>query len=284
MTNDNVDQNVMQNLLKQIQEGKLPNSNQNINQNMGMNPNMSMNPNMGMNPNMNPNMMNPNMGMGGFNPNMQMNPNFFMNQNMMGNFGMPFFPPFPFQNQFQGQQQQPQQQQQQSSGENWTLIFERKYDVNKINVQVNSDDTVLSAFNKYRIKSLENDIPLKFTFNKKPLNESLTLSASGLRDNSIIEVEKTNAQNNVPQARPGFLSLLFEKEGYGNIMIQIESSKTVREAILAYKNKMGLMNTDETFMLIFNSKTLQENWTLAQAGLTNGSKITVIATKNLIGA
>ena len=283
MTNDNVDQNVMQNLLKQIQEGKLPNSNQNINQNMGMNPNMNMN--MGMNPNMNMNMgMNPNMGMGGFNPNMQMNQNFFMNQNMMGNFGMPFFPPFPFQNQFQGQQQQPQQQQQQNSGENWTLIFERKYDVNKINVQVNSDDTVLSAFNKYRIKSLENNIPLKFTFNKKPLNESLTLSASGLRDNSIIEVEKTNAQNNVPPARPGFLSLLFEKEGYGNIMIQLESSKTVREAILAYKNKMGLMNTDETFMLIFNSKTLQEDWTLAQAGLTNGSKITVIATKNLIGA
>ena len=280
MTNDNVDPNAMQQLLKQLQEGKLPNSNQNINQNMGMNPNMNMNMNIGMNPNM----MNPNMGMGGFNPNMQMNPNFFMNPNMMGNFGMPFFPPFPFQNQFQGQQQQPQQQQQQSSGENWTLIFERKYDVNKINVQVNSDDTVLSAFNKYRIKSLENNIPLKFTFNKKPLNESLTLSASGLRDNSIIEVEKTNAQNNVPPARPGFLSLLFEKEGYGNIMIQIESSKTVREAILAYKNKMGLMNTDETFMLIYNSKTLQENWTLAQAGLTNGSKITVIATKNLIGA
>ena len=275
MTNDNVDPNAMQQLLKQLQEGKLPNSNQNINQNMGMNPNMNMNMNIGMNPNM---------GMGGFNPNMQMNQNFFMNQNMMGNFGMPFFPPFPFQNQFQGQQQQPQQQQQQSSGENWTLIFERKYDVNKINVQVNSDDTVLSAFNKYRIKSLENDIPLKFTFNKKPLNESLTLCASGLRDNSIIEVEKTNAQNNVPPARPGFLSLLFEKEGYGNIMIQIESSKTVREAILAYKNKMGLMNTDETFMLIFNSKTLQEDWTLAQAGLTNGSKITVIATKNLIGA
>ena len=275
MTNDNVDPNAMQQLLKQLQEGKLPNSNQNINQNMGMNPNMNMNMNIGMNPNM---------GMGGFNPNMQMNPNFFMNPNMMGNFGMQFFPPFPFQNQFQGQQQQPQQQQQQSSGENWTLIFERKYDVNKINVQVNSDDTVLSAFNKYRIKSLENNIPLKFTFNKKPLNESLTLSASGLRDNSIIEVEKTNAQNNVPPARPGFLSLLFEKEGYGNIMIQIESSKTVREAILAYKNKMGLMNTDETFMLIFNSKTLQEDWTLAQAGLTNGSKITVIATKNLIGA
>ena len=282
MTNNEFDPSSMQKLLQQMNEGKLPiNNNQNMgmNQNFNMNnPNMNMNNNFGMNnPNMN---FNPNMQMGVFNPSMGMNSNFFM-PNMMPNFGFGGFvpPPFPFQNQNQGQQQP-----QQSQGENWTLIFERKYDVNKINVQVNSDDTVLSAFNKYRIKSLENNIPLKFTFNKKPLNESLTLSASGLRDNSIIEVEKTNAQNNVPPARPGFLSLLFEKEGYGNIMIQIESSKTVREAILAYKNKMGLMNTDETFMLIFNSKTLQENWTLAQAGLTNGSKITVIATKNLIGA
>ena len=282
MTNNEFDPSIMQKLLQQMNEGKLPiNNNQNMgmNQNFNMNnPNMNMNNNFGMNnPNMN---FNPNMQMGVFNPSMGMNSNFFM-PNMMPNFGFGGFvpPPFPFQNQNQGQQQP-----QQSQGENWTLIFERKYDVNKINVQVNSDDTVLSAFNKYRIKSLENDIPLKFTFNKKPLNESLTLSASGLRDNSIIEVEKTNAQNNVPQARPGFLSLLFEKEGYGNIMIQIESSKTVREAILAYKNKMGLMNTDETFMLIFNSKTLDENITLAQAGLKNSSKILVIPTKGLIGA
>jgi len=66
-----------------------------------------------------------------------------------------------------------------------------------------------------------------------------------LKDNSVIVVEKSN----IPQDKPGFLSLLFEREGgYQNIMIQIESSKTVREAIIAYKNKMGLMNSDETFM------------------------------------
>ena len=278
MTNNEFDPSIMQKLLQQMNEGKLPiNNNQNMgmNQNFNMNnPNMNMNNNFGMNnPNMN---FNPNMQMGVFNPSMGMNSNFFM-PNMMPNFGFGGFvpPPFPFQNQNQGQQQ-PQQNQ----GENWTLIFERKYDVNKINVQVNSDDTVLSAFNKYRIKSLEN-VPLKFTFNGKPLNEALTLSASGLKNNSVIVVEKSN----IPQDKPGFLSLLFEREGgYQNIMIQIESSKTVREAIIAYKNKMGLMNSDETFMLIFNSKTLDENITLAQAGLKNSSKILVIPTKGLIGA
>ena len=278
MTNNEFDPSIMQKLLQQMNEGKLPINN---NQNMGMNQNFNMNnPNMNMNNNFginNPNMnFNPNMPMGGFNPGMGMNSNFFM-PNMMPNFGFGGFvpPPFPFPNPNQGQQQP-----QQSQGENWTLIFERKYDVNKINVQVNSDDTVLSAFNKYRIKSLEND-SLKFTFNGKPLNEGLTLSASGLKDNSVIVVEKAN----VPQNMPGFLSLFFEREGgYENIMIQIESSKTVREAIIAYKNKMGLMNTDETFMLIFNSKTLDENITLAQAGLKNSSKILVIPTKGLIGA
>ena len=277
MTNNEFDPSSMQKLFQQMNEGKLPiNNNQNMgmNQNFNMNnPNMNMNNNFGMNnPNMN---FNPNMQMGVFNPSMGMNSNFFM-PNMMPNFGFGFVPPpFPFPNPNQGQQQP-----QQSQGENWTLIFERKYDVNKINVQVNSDDTVLSAFNKYRIKSLEN-VPLKFTFNGKPLNEALTLSASGLKDNSVIVVEKSN----VPQDKPGFLSLLFEREGgYQNIMIQIESSKTVREAIIAYKNKMGLMNTDETLMLIFNSKTLDENITLAQAGLKNSSKILVIPTKGLIGA
>ena len=277
MTNSEFDPSSMQKLFQQMSEGKLPiNNNQNMgmNQNFNMNnPNMNMNNNFGMNnSNMN---FNPNMPMGGFNQGMGMNPNFFM-PNMMPNFGFGFVPPpFPFQNQNQGQQQP-----QQSQGENWTLIFERKYDVNKINVQVNSDDTVLSAFNKYRIKSLEN-VPLKFTFNGKPLNEALTLSASGLKDNSVIVVEKSN----IPQDKPGFLSLLFEREGgYQNITIQIESSKTVREAIIAYKNKMGLMNSNETFMLIFNSKTLDENITLAQAGLKNSSKILVIPTKGLIGA
>ena len=109
--NNNWDPNVMQQLYKMYQEGKIninPN-NQNVNQGANMNPNMSMNPNMGMG-------MNPNMGMG-------MNPNMGMSMNPM----MFNFPPFIFGNQGNNINAQNQfQPQANNSGENWTLIFERK--------------------------------------------------------------------------------------------------------------------------------------------------------------
>ena len=76
--------------------------------------------------------------------NMPMNQIFGMNPNMIDNFGIPFFPPFPFPFQNQVKIQQPQQIQ----GENWTLIFERKYDFNKIQVYVKSDDKIMVAINK----------------------------------------------------------------------------------------------------------------------------------------
>ena len=294
MDNNNVDQSVMQQLMKMYQEGKIPNMNPNANQNANMNPNtnMNMNPNMnmytnmaGMNPNMmNPNMMNPNM----MNPNMMdpnmMNPNMGMNNffwNTMMNPGFNFMPP-PFPN-FQNINPNPNQinpNQQQGGGENWTLIFERKYDNNKINVQINSEETVAAAFAKYRIKSLEGDIPLKFSQQGKPLDSKLTLNASGLRDNSIITVEK-----NFPQpSRPGFLTVILKREGdYQSVSLQMESHKKVKDLIQSYRNKMGLMN-EEAIMLIFNSKTLQENNTLAESQIKDGSTIMVVCTQNLKGA
>ena len=44
------------------------------------------------------------------------------------------------------------------------------------------------------------------------------------------------------------------------------------------------MNTNENFMLIYNSKTLVEEQTLAQAGLKDNSKILVISTGDIVGA
>ena len=289
MDNNNFDPNVMQQLMQMYKEGKIPNMNPN--QNSNANPNANMNQNMGgMNPNMggmNPNMggMNPNMGgmnpnMGGMNPNMGMN-NFFWNPGMM-NPGFGFVPP-PFPN-FQNMNNQninQNQNQQQSGGQNWTLIFERKYDNNKINVQINSEETVSSALSKYRIKSLEANVPLKFTFQGKPLDGQLALNASGLKDNSIITVEKITSD----PKRPGCWSLVFERKDENQfIIIQIESSKTVKDAIIAYKNKMGKMNTNENYILIYNSKTLQEDSTLAASGLKDGAKILVISTGDIIGA
>ena len=138
------------------------------------------------------------------------------------------------------------------------------------------------SINKYRIKCLESNIPLKFTYNQKPLDPSLTLSASGLRNNSVIVVEKTNLNIDSPVIPQSHLTLIFQRQGnYQLIPLQIESSKTVGDAIIAYKNKIGLSNSNERFMLVFNSRTLRENITLDQAGLKNCSKILVVTTKNL---
>ena len=274
---NNIDKSVMQQLMKMYQEGKIPNMNPNTNQNANMNPNMNMN--IDQNMNMNPNMvgMNPNMGMG-------MN-NFFWNPMMNPAFQfMP--PPFPNfqnmdQNMNQNQNMNMNQNQQQSGGENWTLIFERKYDNNKVNVQINSEEKVATAFSKYRIKSLEADVPLIFTLQGKPLDGQLTLNASGLRDNSIITVEKS-----IPQpSRPGFLTIILKREGdYQNVSLQMESHKKVKDLIQGYRNKMGLFKEEEKIILIFNSKTLSEDKTLEESGLRDGSKILVVCTQNIVGA
>ena len=252
MANNDFDQNTFNKLFQMMQQGQL--------QNMMNNPNM-MNPNMNMN--MNQNMFfNPNNNMM-FNPGMN---NFmFQNNNNVNNLN---------QNQPQGQ----------NSGEDWTLIFERKYDKKRITIQINSQETVASAITRYKIKSLE-EIPLKFTYNNKPLNSQLSLSASGLQNNSVIIVEKgVSNQFVIPnQAREGFWSLIFEKKGENKpVSIQIESSKKVKDAINSYKNKIG--NFDPTMIFIFNSKTLNEDWSFVQAGIRDNSKILVITTGDIEGA
>ena len=325
MANNDFDPNVMQQLMQMYKEGKIPNMNPNMgmggmNPNMGMggmNPNMGiggMNPNMGMggmNPNMgmggmNPNMgiggMNPNMGIGGMNPNMGiggMNPNMGMggmNPNMgMGgmnpNMGIGGMNPMFWNNQgFMNQQNlnmvNPNQPQNESKGENWTIHFLRKYDSNKITIQINSDETVSAAYSKYRIKSLESDLPLKFTFKGKPLDGSLSLSASGLNNNDEITVEKTNAStsmhNKIEKSKPGFWTLIFERKDENKfISVQVESRKKVKDAISSFKNKLG---KEEEMIFIFNSKTLMPEMDLKAAGLKDGSKILVISTSQLEGA
>jgi len=264
--NNDFDPNIMQQLMQMYREGKIPNMNPNTNnnQNMGMNPNMNMNQNMNMNPNMN---MNQKMGM---NPNMMFN-----------------FPPFPFFN--QGNMNFPNQPQPQppSAGENWTIYFKRKYDNQKVTIQINSDNSVMAAFSKYRIKSLENDIPLKFSYKGKPLDSQLSLSASGLTNNSEIEVEKINIPKpQVPidiNPPPGFLSLIFDVKNENKLVnIQIESNKTVKDAIDAYFKKTKGKEGETIF--VFNSKTLRPELSLAQAGLTSGSKILAISLVDLEGA
>ena len=61
-----------------------------------------------------------------------------------------------------------------------------------INVQVSPDSTVQSAINMYKIKTnTPPDEEIKFIFNGKQLNYSLSLSASGLMNGSKITVIST---------------------------------------------------------------------------------------------
>ena len=282
-SNNEQDQNIMLQLFQLYKEGKLPNFNPN-------NPNMAAGNNMPANPNMiNPNMgmaggMNPNMGMGGgMNPNM-LNPNMGMNQffnPMMWN-NMPIGG-FVNNNVVQNPINPNPQPENQAQGQNWTLNFKRKYDNQNIVIQINSGDTVGSAFNRYRIKSLEDNIPLKFTLKGKQLDGNLTLSASGLTDGAVIDVEKIGMVNIPQSAPPGFWSLIFERKGDNNasVSVQVESTKKVKDAVNSYKNKVQ-NNGDMIF--IFNSKTLQEDMTLTAAGLHDGSKILVITTGDIEGA
>ena len=214
------------------------------------------------------NMNNPNMNMN----NMMNNQNMFYNNNMMFNPGMNNFMNMNNTNQNQSQVQ--------NNGQDWTLYFVRKYDNNKITIQINSGDTVASAISRYKIKSLE-EIPLIFTYNGKPLNSQLSLSASGLQNNATITVEKGSSIPNKPPQ--GFWTFIFEKKGENKpISVQVEASKKVKDAINSYKSKVN--NFDPTMIFIFNSKTLNEEWTMSQAGLRDNSKILVITTGDIEGA
>ena len=284
-SNNEQDQNIMLQLFQLYKEGKLPNFNPN-NPNMAAGNNMPANPNM-MNPNMGMGGMNQNMGMGAMNPNMGMGA---MNPNMFNNMGMnQFFNPMMPMGGFVNNNVVPNpinpnpQPANQAQGQNWTLNFKRKYDNQNIVIQINSEDTVSSAFNRYRIKSLEENVSLKFTLKGKQLDGNLTLSASGLTDGAVIDVEKIGMVNIPQSAPPGFWSLIFERKGDNNasVSVQVESTKKVKDAVNSYKNKVQ-NNGDMIF--IFNSKTLQEDMTLTAAGLHDGSKILVITTGDIEGA
>ena len=176
----------------------------------------------------------------------------------------------------------------QNQEQGWTLIFETKPDNSRLEIQIGSSEILSSAFAKYRTKTMKNGIPLKFKYKDKPLDAKATVSGSGLNDKAVIvvEAEQSNPpQNNNSNNNPNQMNLFFEKReenGYNQTMnIQIQPDKYVRDAILAYKNKV---NKDENMIFIFNSKTLDENMSLKQAGLSTGARILVVETAGVVGA
>ena len=139
-----------------------------MNNNMGnpmMNPMMMNGGMMPMNPMMDP-MMNPMMMNGGMNNMMPMggmgNNMNMMNMNMNMNIG---------------------------DNEGWNILFEEKNGDRTINVTISPDKTVREAINLYKIKANQDaNTEMKFIFNGKQLAYDLSLSQSGLQNNSKITV------------------------------------------------------------------------------------------------
>ena len=306
---NNPDPQILAQLMAMYQSGqiKLPNQDQNQGQNNNnMNPfynnnngTVFLNNNQNQNQfgfNQNQNQFGFNQNQFGFNPAMygsmnvnNANPGFNFNFNNQDLNNMPNNMVNNMQNNMQNIMQNNMQNQEQ----NWSLIFETKPGNSQITIQIGSSEILSSAFAKYRTKSMKNDTSLMFKFKGKPLDPKLTISGSGLNDKAVITVEER--QSNPPQNNnnnhnknailnndPNQMNLFFEKRGENQVMnIQIQPDKYVRDAILAYKNKV---NKDGNMIFIFNSKTLDENMTLKQAGLNTGARILVVETAEIIGA
>ena len=204
--------------------------------------------------------------------------------------------------------QQQRMQQMREVPENWNLTFERKENNDRIVIQISTDKLLKDAFNSYRIKS-QITTGIKFTLGGKPLNENLKISESGLRNEGVITVEKDNNNHPSPQVpqnqqnqfnqnqfaqmnqniQPNVFNIqdnkyniIFEQKAGGSTMtMQTTPDELVSALLQRYKGKMLY---DGIMKFIFNGQNLDENLTLKQAGLKNGSKILVIGTKDIEGA
>ena len=136
-------------------------NNMNMNNPMMMN-NMNMNPMMMNNMNMNPMMMN----------NMNMNP-MMMNQMMMM-----------FQNMNNGNNANNAN----NNNTLWNLVFEKKNGEQSVNLSISPNSTVQEAINLYRIRTNQVNDEIKFIFNGKQLDYSLSISQSGLNNGAKITV------------------------------------------------------------------------------------------------
>ena len=264
-TNNNMDYNNPQFLafMEMIKNGQInmPNSN-----NLNQVPNMNQMPNNNEFNNQNTVFISPNQQQNQFNNNMFNNGVNMMN---FGNFNPNAFPINNNMNMNMNMNINPQNQ-----GDNWILIFEKKPENSRLNIQISSSETVAKAFQKCREKLMLLDTPLNFTYNNgKQLDPKLTLSASGLNDGSVITVKvgiqnqqnqqqvqqtKNNqnlSQNNFSnqmsnQIDRNQMNLIFQNQTENTtVSIQIKFDKLIKDAINSYKNKIQ-KNIEAIYILL----------------------------------
>ena len=65
------------------------------------------------------------------------------------------------------------------------IIFKNDVNLSNISIVAYPEERLSEIINKFRVKANNYDNDLKFIFNSKPLNPSLTVSENGLRNGAI---------------------------------------------------------------------------------------------------
>ena len=114
--------------------------------------------------------------------------------------------------------------------------------------------------------------------NMNPMMMQMMMNNMGMANNGMM------GNGNMDSNDPNGWNLIFEKKNGGQtINIRISPDSKVITAINTYKLKANIAN-DNDAKFIFNGKQLNVELTLAESGLMNGSKITVISIKDVEGA
>jgi len=108
-----------------------------------------------------------------------------------------------------------------------------------------------------------------------------------MMSNNIDNFMNTQNNNQQPNQNNGGLNIRFRGSGEGEdnnkgIEIQCKLEEKVSEIIQRYRSKTG--DNDKTKRFIFNAKLLNQDLSVAEAGLQNNSNIFVVTTKGIKGA
>jgi len=150
----------------------------------------------------------------------------------------------------------------------WNLFF--KFEDKNFTIMIDPNKKFIEAINMFILKigSIENFI---FNYNGKEIIKDRKICQTGLSFGSIINV--FTFRGTAPE---GFQVIFFEKESIGKTNIPIKIISVSDEKIYSLiEQYIKLVNIYKK-RFIFNNKDLNPNLTLAEAGITNNSTISVM--------
>ena len=132
-------------------------------------------------------------------------------------------------------------------------------------INYKDDDLISDLIQRFRNKANYNNESLDFIFNAKKLNNNLTAKESGITHYANIFVVDTRI-------------IIFKISGMKNLyfpfLIRIQFSEKVSDIVDSFVSESGLENA-QILKFVYNSKLLNKNISIEEAGLKNKSEIFV---------